>query len=233
MLCWSARPRYWRQTVSAEHIRVDVPLAYTSPTKCPRLYYQNFYINSGTDSWLIVNRLIRSLNRLLGAKTEKNWNISDPKTSQLDWGPVWLGASVTVQEAWIGDWSATAAAFWDRGGDRRFVHRHPPCSCSLRSFPFFILLGFSRRSVGPLYFPTHLLKVSVAKTRESFLALQCELRPRLFAWLQCPPPPLPRAARAEFSAACLPCGASIPPTTIVLRQLVRYGGRTKRWEGVH
>ncbi len=227
MLCWSARPRYWRQTVSAEHIRVDVPLAYTSPTKCPRLYYQNFYINSGTDSWLIVNRLIRSLNRLLGAKTEKNWNISDPKTSQLDWGPVWpyrrhgsaigrrrqqrFETGVAIGDLYIDIPRARvpsalflSSSCWDSAGGASVLYIfRPTCSKSL-----------SRRQGRASW------RYSVSSGPACLLGSSA-------------PPPLPRAARAEFSAACLPCGASIPPTTIVLRQLVRYGGRTKRWEGVH
>ena len=79
------------------------------------------------------------------------------------------------------------------------------------------------------FFPTHQLRVSVAKTGGSFLALQCELRPRLFAWLRCLPPSV-RAAQAEFSAACSHCGARIPPTTIVPPQLVS-GGEAPLFNG--
>ncbi len=103
--------------------------------------------------------------------------------------PAWLRASGTVQEVLVDGWLARAAGLFDRGGDRRFLHRYPRSLSSLRSFPFLILVGFRQRPVDSLCFPTHPLRVPVAKTGESFFAVQSELRPRLFAWVRCPPLP--------------------------------------------
>ena len=125
--------------------------------------------------------------------------------------PPSLGASVTVQEALVGDWSATAAGVFDRGGDRRFLYRNPSCLCSLRSFPFLILLRFRRRRVGSLCFLTHPLRVSVGKTRESFLALKCELRPCLCAWLRCPPPSRGLLGLSIRRCACIAASGSRQP----------------------
>ena len=99
--------------------------------------------------------------------------------------PSLMGASVTIQEAWAGDWSATAGGM---GFDRRFANsscRNSPCFFALCSF----LSSSCWDSVGGVsalcVFPPTRSESLSRRQGELLGSAVCEHRPCLLAWLQC------------------------------------------------
>ncbi len=152
-------------------------------------------------------------------------SIPEPSKVHIDL-PAWLGAIVTVQEAWVDNWSATAAGVICRGGDRR-VLLYIALSCASALFPPFFSSSCWDSDGGALvslYFPHPPAPSLCRQDRGELFGATVWAQAPLVCLAPVPPLYGLLGLLVLSSVACSHCGAKIPPTTIVLSRLVRYKG---------